>query len=118
MNVLTFLTITVNACTLVGELRVSMPAFVTTDLTVGRLKGAEELQGVFKSAGVDLQKPLVTSCGTGVTASVLALALAQLDPPSKVCHSMLVWRWLQYLDQAPAMEALTMCVSRFAHTRR
>lgn len=63
-----------------------MLAFVTITFVVGRLKGAEELQGVFKSAGVDLQKPLVTSCGTGVTASVLALALAQLDPSPKVCH--------------------------------
>ena len=70
-----------------------MLAFVTTTFVVGRLKGAEELQAVFKSAGVDLQKPLVTSCGTGVTASVLALALAQLDPSPKVCHStaMLFW---------------------------
>lgn len=40
-----------------------------------------ELQKVFEAAGVDLAKPVVASCGTGVTASVLALALAQLPAP-------------------------------------
>ena len=39
---------------------------------------------MFKGAGVDLERPIVTSCGTGVTASVLALALHQVSPSSKV----------------------------------
>lgn len=30
---------------------------------------------------MDLSKPIITSCGTGVTASVLALALTQLPKP-------------------------------------
>lgn len=55
-----------------------------TLLTNGRLKSPDEIQGVFSTAGVDLQRPLVTSCGTGVTASVLALALHQLSPQPKV----------------------------------
>jgi thiosulfate/3-mercaptopyruvate sulfurtransferase len=39
---------------------------------------------VFQGAGLDVSKPVVASCGTGVTASVLALALEQLlhPPPS------------------------------------
>lgn len=49
-----------------------------------RLKQPEELEHVFTTAGVQLQKPLVTSCGTGVTASLLALALAQLQPAPQV----------------------------------
>ncbi|MCK6450818.1 MAG: 3-mercaptopyruvate sulfurtransferase [Alphaproteobacteria bacterium] len=36
---------------------------------------AERLAGTFASAGVDLKKPIVTSCGSGVTACVLALGL-------------------------------------------
>ncbi len=44
----------------------------------GTLKPADELKAVFKAAGVDLSKPIVTSCGSGVTASVLALALARI----------------------------------------
>ena len=44
----------------------------------GTLKSAPELEQLFADAGVELSKPVVTSCGSGITASVLALALAQL----------------------------------------
>jgi thiosulfate/3-mercaptopyruvate sulfurtransferase len=44
----------------------------------GTLKSPRELESLFREAGVDLHKPVVTSCGSGVTASVLALALAEL----------------------------------------
>jgi len=38
-------------------------------------KSADEILTAFKDAGVDLSKPITTSCGSGVTASVSALAL-------------------------------------------
>lgn len=44
----------------------------------GTLRPAAELKSVFEQAGIDLAKPIVTTCGSGVTASVLALALARL----------------------------------------
>ncbi len=44
----------------------------------GTLKSERDLKAVFKAAGVNLSKPIVTSCGSGVTASVLALALARI----------------------------------------
>jgi thiosulfate/3-mercaptopyruvate sulfurtransferase len=44
----------------------------------GRLKPAAELDAIFRAAAVDTAKPIVTTCGSGVTASVLALALARL----------------------------------------
>lgn len=47
-------------------------------LETGRLLGAAELQRRFAGAGVDLASPIVTTCGSGVTAAVLALALARL----------------------------------------
>jgi thiosulfate/3-mercaptopyruvate sulfurtransferase len=47
-----------------------------TELTTdGKLKPADELRALFAEAGVDLAKPAVTACGSGVTASTLALAL-------------------------------------------
>jgi thiosulfate/3-mercaptopyruvate sulfurtransferase len=46
--------------------------------TDGTLKSAAELETLFHEAGVDLSKPVVTSCGSGITASVLALALATI----------------------------------------
>lgn len=45
------------------------------DETTQRLKPASEIRNEFESAGTDLEKPIVTTCGTGVTASVLALGL-------------------------------------------
>ena len=43
--------------------------------TDGTLVDADELRRHFQNAGVDLRKPVVTSCGSGITASVLALGL-------------------------------------------
>ncbi len=41
----------------------------------GKLKPEAELKAAIKAAGIDTQKPVITSCGSGVTAAVLALAL-------------------------------------------
>lgn len=46
-----------------------------TLLTEGSFKPPEQLREIFAGAGVDVQKPIVTSCGTGVTAAILMLAL-------------------------------------------
>jgi thiosulfate/3-mercaptopyruvate sulfurtransferase len=42
----------------------------------GTLKSKAELEAIFKNAGIDPGKPVVATCGSGVTASILALALA------------------------------------------
>ncbi|MBP2167895.1 thiosulfate/3-mercaptopyruvate sulfurtransferase [Erwinia toletana] len=44
----------------------------------GQLKPAAELEAIFRRHGVDLAKPIVASCGSGVTAVVLILALTTL----------------------------------------
>ena len=44
----------------------------------GQLKPLAELKQVLEEAGVDLAKPVVTSCGSGVTAAVITLALLSL----------------------------------------
>ncbi len=41
----------------------------------GRLKRAEELGHIFAAKGVDLKQPITTTCGSGVTAAVIALGL-------------------------------------------
>ncbi len=43
----------------------------------GRLKPVAELKAIFDRVGVALDKPVITSCGSGVTASLLMLALRQ-----------------------------------------
>ena len=44
----------------------------------GKLLAVDELRSVLESAGLDLSKPVVTSCGSGVTAAVISLALASV----------------------------------------
>jgi thiosulfate/3-mercaptopyruvate sulfurtransferase len=41
----------------------------------GRLRPTEELRHIFAAKGVDLKKPIATTCGSGVTAAVIALGL-------------------------------------------
>jgi thiosulfate/3-mercaptopyruvate sulfurtransferase len=58
-----------------GARNVSYGTLINAD---GTLKSPKEIETLFRDAGVDLHKPVVTSCGSGITASVLALALAEL----------------------------------------
>ena len=44
----------------------------------GRLVAPERIAQAFKNAGVDVDKPVITSCGSGVTAVILALGLDAL----------------------------------------
>jgi thiosulfate/3-mercaptopyruvate sulfurtransferase len=44
----------------------------------GRLAPRERIEAAFTAAGVDLDKPIITSCGSGVTAAILTLALDAL----------------------------------------
>lgn len=39
------------------------------------MKTPDEIRALFEAAGVDLGQPVITSCGSGITAAVLALAL-------------------------------------------
>ena len=55
-----------------GSLNVPYTALYNTD---GTFKGAAGIKAAFEDAGVDLTKPVVTSCGSGVTASVLLFGL-------------------------------------------
>jgi thiosulfate/3-mercaptopyruvate sulfurtransferase len=56
-----------------------MPGAVSLPFTElveeGRLKRAEELHHLFAAKGVDLKQPITTTCGSGVTAAVIALGL-------------------------------------------
>jgi thiosulfate/3-mercaptopyruvate sulfurtransferase len=44
----------------------------------GRLAPAEKIRTAFAAGGVDLERPIITSCGSGVSAAVLWLALDAL----------------------------------------
>ncbi|WP_180901395.1 3-mercaptopyruvate sulfurtransferase [Martelella soudanensis] len=45
----------------------------------GRFKSPDELRALFEQAGIDLGRPVVTTCGSGITAAIITLALETLD---------------------------------------
>lgn len=55
-----------------GALNVPFGAVFQPD---GTFKSPEDLRTIFESAGADLTRPIIASCGSGVTASVLLFAL-------------------------------------------
>lgn len=59
----------------------------------GTMKPAQELRAVFQTAGVDLEKPTIASCGSGVTAAVLALAMERMG---KTDHAIYDGSWSEW----------------------
>lgn len=56
----------------------NVPYNTLFDAATGAMKPLEDLRGAFTGAGVKLEAPIVTSCGSGVSAGVLTLALYRL----------------------------------------
>jgi thiosulfate/3-mercaptopyruvate sulfurtransferase len=58
-----------------GALNLAWNGLIKAD---GKMKSAGDIRAAFQAAGADLDAPTVTTCGSGVSASLLALALARL----------------------------------------
>ncbi len=58
-----------------GSKNLPAPDLVNAD---GTLKSRDELQVAFTAAGIDIAAPIATTCGSGIAASLLALAAARL----------------------------------------
>ena len=58
-----------------GALSLPASSFYAAD---GGFLDADGLRAIFDAAGVDLQRPVIASCGSGITAGVVALGLARL----------------------------------------
>jgi thiosulfate/3-mercaptopyruvate sulfurtransferase len=52
------------------------------DPASGEMRSPAQLKNIFAAAHADISRPIVTSCGSGVTAGVLSLALARLGVDS------------------------------------
>jgi thiosulfate/3-mercaptopyruvate sulfurtransferase len=57
------------------------------------MKGPSALRAAFESAGVDLSKPAITTCGSGVTAAVLSLGLTRIG---KTDHALYDGSWSEW----------------------
>jgi len=52
----------------------------------GRLKDKASLTQAIEKAGLDLDRPIITSCGSGVSAAVLSVAFETLGHPAKAIY--------------------------------
>ena len=59
----------------------------------GTLKDNAKLKAVFAAAGVDLNKPVIATCGSGVTANIVTLALTRLGHTD---HSIYDGSWCEW----------------------
>jgi thiosulfate/3-mercaptopyruvate sulfurtransferase len=72
-----------------------------TELAVdGRLKSPEDLRELFRAKGIDIARPVTTTCGSGVTAAVLALGL-ELAGAAQV--SLYDGSWAEYAQRPEAV---------------
>ncbi len=59
----------------------------------GTFKSGQALRNAFEAAGVDLAQPIITSCGSGITAAILSLGLTELGITD---HSLYDGSWAEW----------------------
>ena len=64
-----------------GALNLPYGALLNAD---GTMKRGEALAAAFTDAGIDLDRSVITTCGSGVTAAILTLGLAELGRASRL----------------------------------
>ena len=69
-----------------GHMRGARNVPAATLVADGRLKGPEAVEAIFRDAGVDVNRPVVTTCGSGVTAAILSLGLESLGKPAMALY--------------------------------
>lgn len=64
----------------------------------GTMKSPNVLRDVFRKGGVDLEKPAILSCGSGVTACILALAMERIGKTDHAVYDGSWSEWGMYND--------------------
>jgi len=78
-----------------GSLNVPFLDLMNAD---GTMKSVEETRAIFEAAWVDLHQPIITSCGSGITAAVLTLALHRMGHTRNAVYDGSWTEWGAYPD--------------------
>ncbi len=73
-----------------GSKNVPYTDLLNADMT---MKDRDAQRAVFAAAGVDMAKPVITTCGTGVTAAIISLALERIG---KLDHALYDGSWTEW----------------------
>ena len=79
----------------------------------GRLMDRGQLAAAFTTAGVDLDKPVITSCGSGVTAAILWFALDALGKEPSALYD---GSWVEWASRPDLPIATGTSSARFARS--
>jgi thiosulfate/3-mercaptopyruvate sulfurtransferase len=72
-----------------GAKSMPFPSFAES----GKLKDVNVLREMFEERGLDVRAPIVASCGSGVSAALVDLALSSIDAPS---HAVYDGSWAEW----------------------
>nr|XP_015800903.2 3-mercaptopyruvate sulfurtransferase [Nothobranchius furzeri] len=84
-----------------GAINMPYPTFLDPS---GKHLGTEALAKLFKDAGVDLERPLWASCGSGVTACHVILAADRLGHPGVPLYD---GSWCEWFKRSPPEDIIT-----------
>lgn len=73
-----------------NSLNVPYESLLNTD---GTMKPTQQLKAIIQAAGVDLNKPVIATCGSGVTANIVTLALERIGHTK---HSIYDGSWCEW----------------------
>lgn len=76
----------------------NLPFMSLINPDTGQLKQVSDTKPLFQQAEIDLKQPIVTSCGSGVTACVAALALYELGIKDAAVYDGSWTEWSQRAD--------------------
>lgn len=73
-----------------GAMNVHYASLLNAD---GTIRPHNELSQLFANAGINLEKPITTSCGSGVTAAIISLALTEIGATN---HALYDGSWAEW----------------------
>lgn len=100
-----------------GSLNLPFGELIAAD---GTLKPRAELLAILSRAGIDPERPVITTCGSGVTAAIVSLALEETGHPARALYdgAWAEWGRARIARSRPATDTIGKGGDRRAGRRR